>query len=81
MKETKASLYLRFLDISSGEYTKDQLVEMGYYTDVIRCIRGYYDTLPVEDAYRDMFAEDKLAIYLEDYYQEIMYIYKLHAGI
>ncbi len=81
IKETQASLYLRFLDISSGEFTKDQLVEMGYYTDVIRCVRGYYDTLPVEDAYRDMFAEDKLAIYLEDYYQNVMYIYKLHAGL
>ncbi len=81
IKETKASLRLRFLDISSGEFTKDQLIEMGYYTDVIRCIRGYYDTLPAGDAYRDIYAEGKLAIYLEDYYQNVMYIYKLHAGI
>ncbi len=81
IKETQSSLYLRFLDISSGEFTKDQLIEMGYYTDVIRCVRGYYDTLPAADAYRDMHAEGKLAIYLDDYYQNVMYAYKLSAGI
>ena len=81
IKETKASLRLRFLDISSGEFTKDQLIDMGYYTDVIRCVRGYYDTLSSADASRDMHAEGKLAIYLEDYYQNVMYAYKLAAGI
>ncbi len=81
IKEIKSSHYLRFLDISSGEFTKDQLIEMGYYTDVIRCVRGYYDTLPADDAYRDMHAEGKLAIYLEDYYQNVMYAYKLAGNI
>ena len=80
IKETKASLYLRFLDIRSGEFTKDQLVEMGYYADVIRCVRGYYDTLPADEAYRDMNAEGKLAIYLDDFYQHVMYAYKSAAG-
>ena len=81
IKESKASLRLRFLYISAGEYTKDQLVEMGYYTDVIRCVRGYYDTLPAVDAYRDMVAEHKLAIYLDDYYQNVVYAYKLNANL
>ena len=80
IKETKASLYLRFLDIKSGEFTKDQLIEMGYYTDVIRCVRGYYDTLPADEAYRDMNAEGNLAIYLEDFYQHVMYAYRSAAG-
>lgn len=80
IKETKASLYLRFLDISSGEYTKDQLVEMGYYEDVIRCVRGYFDTLPAETAFREMNAEGKLVIYLEDYYDQVLYAYRMAAG-
>lgn len=80
IKETQASLYLRFLDISTGEFTKDQLVDMGYYTDVIRCVRGYYDTLSAEDAYRDMSSEGKLVIYLDDYYDTIIYAYRLSAG-
>ena len=81
VKETKASLRLRFLDISSGEFTHDQLVEMGYYTDVIRCVSGYYDTLPPVDAFYDIASEKKLAIYLEDYFQDIVYVYKLKANV
>lgn len=81
IKETKASLRLRFLDISSGEFTHDQLVEMGYYTDVIRCVSGYYDTLSAVDAYYDIASEKKLAIYLEDYFQDIVYAYKLRANV
>ncbi len=80
IKETKASLYIRFLDVSSGEYTKDQLVEMGYYTDVIRCVRGYYDTLPADTAFRDMNAEGDLMIYLDDYYDQMLYAYRTSAG-
>lgn len=80
IKETKASLYIRFLDVSSGEYTKDQLVEMGYYTDVIRCVRGYYDTLPADTAFRDMNAEGDLMIYLDDYYDQMLYAYRTSVG-
>ena len=80
IKETKASLYIRFLDVSSGEYTKDQLVEMGYYTDVIRCVSGYYDTLPADTAFRDMNAEGDLMIYLDDYYDQMLYAYRTSAG-
>ena len=81
IKETKCSLKLRFLDISSGEFTHDQLVKMGYYEDVIRCVCGYYDTLSAGDAYFDISSERKLAIYLDEYYTEIVYTYKLRAGI
>ena len=72
---------LRFLDISSGEFTHDQLVEMGYYEDVIKCVCGYYDTLSASNAYYDITSEKKLAIYLDEYYSEIIYTYKLRAGI
>lgn len=80
LKESKASLELRFLDISSGEFTKDKLIEMGYYEDVIRCVCGYYNTLSASNAYADFSSESKLAIYLDDYYQEILYLYKTRLG-
>ena len=79
IKETKCSLKLRFLDISSGEYTKDQLIEMGYYNDVMRCVAGYYDRLEPITAYQDMLAEKKLCIYLEDYYETFVHSYKFNA--
>ena len=80
IKQTKASLELRFLDIRAGEYTKDELVEMGYYEEVIRCVCGYYDTLSATTAYQDISHEGKLAIYLDDYYENIIYLYGSRAG-
>jgi len=81
IKQTKASLEIRFLDVTSGEFTKEQLVEMGYYEDVMRCVSGYYDTLAPADAYRSIFQEKKLAIYLDDYYESMVYLYKTNSGI
>ena len=80
LKQTRASLQLRFLDISSGEFTKDQLVEMGYYKDVIRCVSGYYNTLEPLTAFQDITNERNLAIYLDDYYSNVVYSYKIAAG-
>ena len=78
---SNASLQLKFLEIKVQEFTKDQLVEMGYYDDVIRCVCGYYDTLSALSAFQDMKAEIKLAIYLEDYYSNIIYMYGVRAGV
>ncbi len=79
IKESKCSLKLRFLDISSGEYTKDQLIDMGYYNDVMRCVAGYYDTLEPLLAYQDMLDEKKLCIYLEDFYETFVHSYRFNA--
>lgn len=76
IKQTQASLEIRFLDVTSGEFTKDQLVDMGYYEDVINCVCGYYDTLDALTAYRDIGSEKKLMIYLDDYYESVIYLYK-----
>ena len=80
IKQVNSSLKIRFLAITAGEFTKDQLVDMGYYSDVIRCVTGYYDTLEPITAYQDISAEKKLAIYLDDYYQNIIYGYRMNAG-
>ena len=79
--QTNANLNLKFMEISMGEFTKDQLVEMGYYDDVIACVCGYYDTLAPTPAYQDIANESKLAIYLDDYYMNIVYMYGVKAGI
>lgn len=79
VKQANANLQLRFLDISTGEFTKEQLTEMGYYTDVIKCVCGYYDTLSATDAFADLGSEKKLAVYLDDHYQNILYAYNLRA--
>ena len=75
------SLYLDYLEISSGELTKDQLVKLGYYDDVVKCVCGYYDTLDALAAYQDICQEEKLPIYLDDYYTNVAYMYGLRAGV
>lgn len=75
----KANLELKFLEIRSGDFSKEELIEMGYYEDVLRCISGYYDTLEPLTAYQDIVEEKKLMLYLEDYYDDVVYIYKTKA--
>ena len=79
--QTNATLKLKFMEISTGEFTKDQLVEMGYYNDVIRCVRGYFDTLGAEIAYQEFCTDEKIMIYLDDYYSNVLYLYRAKAGL
>ncbi len=81
IKEAKSSLYLRFLDIKAAEYTKDQLVDMGYFKDVINCVSAYFDTLEPLTAYQTFLAEKQLVTYLDYYYEQVALVYKLRAGI
>lgn len=79
--QINANLELKFLSISTGEYTKDQLVEMGYYKDVLHCVCGYYNTLPALTAYQDVSNDTRLPIFLDHYYQDILYMYQIKAGL
>ena len=73
---TNATLRLRYLDINTEFFSKDQLVEMGYYEDVIACVCYYYNTLPAQEAYDDLLSESKLAVYLDDFYQDVVFMFK-----
>ena len=75
-----ASLQLQYMDIVSDFYTKDELVEMGYYTDAISCVVSYYNTLSAYAAYTDIVADRTLPIYLDDYYSNVVYMYRTKAG-
>ena len=80
IKQTESSLYLKFLEIKAAEYTKDQLIEMGYFKDVIACISAYYDTLEPLTAYQSFLADKELMTYLDFYYEQVALYYKLRAG-
>lgn len=77
--EVNSTLQLRFMEIQSNYFTKDQLVEMGYYEDVLKCVTGYFDTLTPLQAFQQISHEHKLAIYLEDYYENTVYMYQARA--
>lgn len=78
--EAQATLKLKFLQICSEGLTKDQLVDMGYYQDVIDCVCAYYNTLEPVQAYRDISSETKIITYLDDYYSQIIYMYQVRAN-
>lgn len=73
------SLELRYMNISSNFFTKDQLVEMGYYQAAIDCVCAYYDTLNEVTAFQQISHDTKVAVYLDDYYANVVYMYKVLA--
>ena len=77
---TTRSLELRYMNIASNFFTKDQLVEMGYYKDAIDCVCAYYDTLSAVTAFQQIAHDSKVAIYLDDYYSNVVYMYRSLAG-
>ena len=81
IEEINATLRAKFMEINQEMLTKDVLVEMGYYEDVIRCITGYYDTYftPME-AYNHLKDNTKIIPYLDDYYEQVVYKYRLEAS-
>ena len=80
IEQVKANLDIKYAQIFATSFTKEQLVEMGYYKDVIACVTSYYNTLEPTFAYQDITGEGNLATYLEDYYANIVYMYRNRAG-
>ena len=68
------------MEIKSNYFTVEQLFEMGYYNDVMDCISAYYDLLDANEAYQDIVNESRLVFYLDDYYQDVVYMYKMRAS-
>lgn len=77
-----ASLKLRYLEIRSKSYSKEELVDMGYYNDVINCVCGYYNTISnALTAYQKFLDDTKVIVYLEDFYYDVLTIYRSKAGL
>ena len=78
-KQLVAGMLLRHMEIRAKGYTKDELVDRGYYNDVIACVKSYYDGMTAAQAFTSIKSQPKLAIYLDDYYSNIVYYYKTLA--
>ncbi len=79
IKQVNANLELKFLAIQAGEFTKDQLIEMGYYKDVINCVCDYYDTVSPLTAAQQIREDRKIIEYLDDFYESVLYMYQERA--
>lgn len=74
-----ANLKLKLLDIQQKELTKEQLVELGYYAAVITCVRSYYNTLEPITAYNELKRDSEAVLYLDHYYENILYEFYIAA--
>jgi hypothetical protein len=79
LKQANATLKLKVMSIRAEPVPKETLIEVGYYKKVMEVVSAYYNTLPAIDAYHDIIDEPSLAVYLEDYYQDMVYLYKIRA--
>lgn len=77
--QVSANLELKYVQIKANELSKDELIEMGYYEEVVLCVANYFDKMSPADAYSQLLSQKKLKIYLDGYYQDVMYRYKLLA--
>ncbi len=80
MLQVGVELKLKFMEVQLAEFTKDELIDMGYYDDVIKCVCGYYDRLSAYDAYEDIKMEQRIMVFLDEYYQDVVYMYSLRAS-
>lgn len=80
LSQIRANMQARYIEMKVVDYSKDQLIEMGYYTDVVKCVTHYYDMQDKIQAYEDFIeSERKLMFYLEDFYSDLLYMYRLRA--
>jgi hypothetical protein len=89
-KETKYSnamlrdnieLKLKYLEIQASQLSRDELVEIGYYEDAINCVTAYYDTLDAAVAYEDIIYEKRLMIFLDEYFENLVFVYKSRSEL
>ncbi len=80
IEEINATLRARFMEINSEMLTKDMLVDMGYYADVIKCVTYFYDNhYNAATAYTKIKSDTKIIPYLDEYYEQVVYRYKMLA--
>lgn len=77
----KADLKFKYASLAQVELSKSQLIEMGYYKDVLHCTALYYNGLAPADAYNDILNDKEVMVYLEEYYEPFLYTYQLRAGM
>ncbi len=75
-----ANLRLKYIEIKTNPRSKDELVYLGYYKDVINCVTAYYNTLDPSIAYERIRGDTDLMMFLEDFYEIVLDYYKRNAN-
>ncbi len=77
IENTKANLQVKYIEIRTTPYTKEDLIDLGYYGEVVDCISEYYKRFDDSTVYSEFSACPKLMLYLEDFYETMCTYYKM----
>ncbi len=77
--ETNAKIKIDFLSIENRDYSKEELIQMGYYKSVVKCVSGYFNKLEALEAYHQFCDETRLVYYLDHYYETMLNSYRIKA--
>lgn len=80
VEEKKSDLKIKYLTIRTIPYSKEELVNLGYYKLVIDRIKAYYSDKTFKEAYQDIKSQSSLSLYLDDFYTSVVYYYRANAS-
>lgn len=80
VEEKKSDLKIKYLTIRTIPYSKEELVNLGYYKLVIDRIKAYYSDKTFKEAYQDIKSQSSLSLYLDDFYTSVVYYYRVNAS-
>lgn len=79
VEEKKSDLKIKYLTIRTIPYSKEELVNIGYYKLCIGRIKEYYSDMTYKEAYNDIKSQSSLCLYLDDFYTSVVYYYRVNA--
>ena len=77
--ETNARLKISFLDIENRDFSKDELIQMGYYKSVIDLVCNYLNAMEPLPAYEEFKEINELVFYLDHYYEILNNTYQMRT--
>ena len=78
-----ANLRIKHIEIQAKGYTKEELIQRGYYTHMIDCVTAFYTSSYFSspyNAYVDLLNEVQLIVYIDEFYSDVLELFRVRAG-
>lgn len=80
VEQTQLTSALKYFELKIQPMSKDELIDVGYYEEVLYYVKGYLDTMTASNAYRELLDRAELITFLDDFYEETLSLYKFLAN-
>ena len=78
-----ANLRIKHIEIQAKGYTKEELIQRGYYTQMLDCVSAFYSSDYFETpylAYIDLLDEVQLIVYLDEFYSDLLELFRVRGA-